>query len=61
MHLKPTQGLWYKIVCPFNKLTFGHKNAPAHFWKIIMEVMDELYYVAVMYLDDVVLFRDDPD
>ena len=35
----------------FNRLTFGHKNAPAHFQKIMQTVVDESDDVVVIYLD----------
>ena len=42
----------------FNRLTFGHKNAPAHFQKIMQTVVDESDDVVVVYLDDIMIFGD---
>ena len=42
----------------FNHLTFGHNNAPAHFQKIMQTVVDESDDVVVVYLDDIMIFRD---
>ena len=42
----------------FNRLTFGHRNALAHFQKIVQTVVDESDNVVVVYLDDVMIFGD---
>ena len=42
----------------FNHLTFGYKNAPAHFQKIMQTVVDESNDVMVVYLDDIMIFGD---
>ena len=40
----------------FNRLTLGHKNAPAHFQKIMQTVVNESDDVVVVYLDDIMIF-----
>ena len=42
----------------FNRLTFEHKNAPAHFHKIIQTVLDESKDIVIIYLDDIMIFGD---
>ena len=42
----------------FNRLTFGHKNASAHFQKIMKTVLDESDDIVVVYLDDIIAFKD---
>ena len=42
----------------FNRLPFGHKNAPAHFQKIMQTVVDKSNDGVVIYLNDVMIFRD---
>ena len=44
-----------------NRLTFGHKNAPAHFQKMMINVFCEPHDVVIVYHNDIVLFGDDPD
>ena len=42
----------------FNRSRFGHKNASVHFWRIMMDVLDESNDVEFVYIIDTVLLKD---
>ena len=58
---KYTRFVIYDCVFIFNGLMLGHKNASACFYGIIMDVLDKPDDVAVVYLDDKVMFEENPN
>ena len=42
----------------FNHFAFGHKNAPTYFKQIMQKVVDKSDDVVVIYLQDIMIFRD---
>ena len=45
----------------FNRLIFGHKNTLAHSQKVIWEVINKPNDVVVIYLEDIMIFREDSE
>lgn len=42
-------------------MTFGLKNAPSWFQKVVVDVVDKGDVQVVIYLDDIIIFADTPE
>lgn len=45
----------------WRRMPFGLSNAPAHFQRVVSSVVDKGDIQVVIYLDDIVIYGNDPD
>ena len=45
----------------FNGLIFSHKNTAAHFQRVMQEIVNRPNDVVVIYLEDIMIFREDSE